>query len=613
MTAAGTGTRPESETGQEAVGVPLRRIGGLFRVYRGRLLLVAALIGGSSLVTLTVPLLVRALFDVALPQGRTGLLSVLAAGMLCASVVGSVIAVLETYISTSVGQRVMHDLRTRIYAHLQHLPLAFFTKTRTGEVQSRIANDIGAMQATVTSTATSLVSSVTAVVASTIALLVLDWRLALISLSMLPLFVLISRRVGQQRKAITRQRQQQMASMSALVEESLSVSGVLLGRTMGRSGELVDLFATESRTLVDLQIRSGLAGRWRQSTIQMIMAAMPVVIYWSAGITMEHGHSMISLGTLVAFVSLQQSLFAPSVQLMGIGIAVQSSLALFERVFEYLDLPLTIAEPDQPVPLPHVSGHLRFEGVDFGYTETEATLRGIDIELPAGRSLAVVGETGAGKTTLGYLVARLYDVTAGRITLDGVDIRELSLATLAAAVGVVSQETYLFHSSIADNLRFAKPDATDEELVAAAKAAQIHDVITGFADGYDTVVGERGHRMSGGERQRLAIARTLLRDPKVLVLDEATSALDNRTERSVQRALDALSAGRTVITIAHRLSTIRDADLIVVLDRGKITEQGTHAELLARRGTYFTLHQRASDHRFDTSEFDPTEEVASAR
>jgi ATP-binding cassette subfamily B protein len=572
--------------------IPLRRVIRLFRPYRRRLLMVLALIGASSLVALAVPLLVRTLFDVALPQRRTGLLSALALSMIGASVVGSVISVLESYVSTTVGQRVMHDLRVEIYAHLQEMPLAFFTRTRTGEVQSRIANDIGAMQATVTSTATTLVSSLTTVVTSVIALMVLDWRLALVSLSMLPLFILISRRVGQQRKAITRKRQQQMAAMSSLVEESLSVSGVLLGRTMGRSPELTEAFVKESDALVDLQIRSSMAGRWRQSTIQMLMAAMPVLMYWASGISAVHGHAMISLGTLIAFVSLQQGLFGPSLQLMGIGIALQSSLALFERVFEYLDMPLTIREPDEPVPLDPVRGEVRFENVDFSYDGSEPTLSGVTFTLPPGRSLAVVGETGAGKTTLGYLIARLYDVTSGRITIDGVDIRELGRATLAAAVGVVSQETYLFHASIAENLRFAKPDATDEELVAAATAARIHDTIAAFPDGYATVVGERGHRMSGGERQRLAIARTLLRDPPILVLDEATSALDNQTERAVQRAVDRLSAGRTVITIAHRLSTTRDADQILVLDRGKIAERGTHDQLLARPGLYATLYER---------------------
>ncbi|WP_327362838.1 MULTISPECIES: ABC transporter ATP-binding protein [unclassified Streptomyces] len=583
---------------------PVRRIVRLFRPYRGRLFIVVALIAGASVIALTVPLMVRELFDTALPQGRTGLLSALALGMSLASITGSAISVLESYISTSVGQRVMHDLRSQIYSHLQELPLAFFTRTRTGEVQSRIANDIGAMQATVTSTVSSLVSSLTTVIASAIALLIMDWRLALLSFSVLPLFVLISRRVGELRRIFVRRRQRQMASMSSMVEERLSVSGILLSRTMGRSKELSEDFIAESQALCDLQVQSSMAGRWRQSVIQTIMSLMPVLIYWSSGMTAAHGHAAISLGTLIAFVSLQQGLFGPTLSLLGVGVAFQGSLALFERIFEYLDLPKTITEPEDPVQLTNVQGNIRFEAVDFSYGDAP-TLSGIDIAVPAGGSLAVVGETGAGKTTIGYLVARLYDVTGGRITLDGVDLRELGSHTLTSSIGVVSQETYLFHASIADNLRFAKPEATDQELVDAAKAAQIHHLIEGLPDGYDTVVGQRGLRMSGGERQRIAIARTLLRNPPVLVLDEATSALDSQTERSVQRALDTLAAGRTVITIAHRLSTTRDADEIVVLDGGRIAERGSHDELLLRGGTYASMFLRGS--RPDEKQLEPLE------
>ncbi|MFJ3310101.1 ABC transporter ATP-binding protein [Streptomyces sp. NPDC086549] len=583
-----------SPSGQEPPKVHLRRIIRLFRPYRGRLMMVAALIAAATFIALTVPLMVRELFDVALPQGRTGLLSALSLGMSLAAITGSAISVLESYISTSVGQRVMHDLRTDIYTHLQKQPLEFFTKTRTGEVQSRIANDIGAMQATVTSTVSSLVSSATTVIASVIALFIMDWRLALVSISVLPLFVLISRRVGEMRRRFTRRRQRQMASMSSMVEERLSVSGVLLSHTMGRSQELSAAFAVESKELSDLHIQSNMAGRWRQSVIQTIMALMPVVIYWSSGMTAANGHAAISLGTLIAYVSLQQGLFNPTLSLLGIGVALQGSIALFERIFEYLDLPIAITEPDVPVALPQVQGHVRFESVDFAYADADTTLSGINIDVPAGHSLAVVGETGAGKTTIGYLIARLYDVTAGRITLDGVDLRDLSFDTLTRSIGVVAQETYLFHASIADNLRFAKPDATDQELVDAAKAAQIHHLIEAQPAGYQTIVGERGLRMSGGERQRIAIARTLLRNPPVLVLDEATSALDNQTERSVQRALDTLSAGRTVITIAHRLSTTQHADEIIVLVQGQIAERGTHKQLLEANGTYAGMFSRGT-------------------
>ncbi|MEV0304798.1 ABC transporter ATP-binding protein [Streptomyces prasinus] len=571
----------------------VRRILRLFRPYRGRLAIVGLLVGAASLVSVATPFLLKAILDVAIPERRTGLLSLLALGMILSAVLTSVFGVLQTLISTTVGQRVMHDLRTAVYDRLQRMSLAFFTRTRTGEVQSRIANDIGGMQATVTSTATSLVSNLTSVVATVVAMLVLDWRLTVVSLVLLPAFVWISRRVGDERKKITTQRQKQMASMAATITESLSVSGILLGRTMGRSDSLTRAFSEESDRLVDLEVRSNMAGRWRMAVITIVMAAMPAVIYWTAGITLRAGGPDVSIGTIVAFVSLQQGLFRPAVSLLSTGVQIQASLALFQRIFEYLDLPVDITERPDPVRLDRIGGEVRFENVTFGYDgKGGPVLDGVDITVPAGTGLAVVGSTGAGKSTLGHLVPRLYDVTGGRVTLDGVDVRDLDFDTLARAVGVVSQETYLFHASVADNLRFAKPDATDGELHAAARAAQIHDHIAALPDGYDTVVGERGHRFSGGEKQRLAIARTILRDPPVLVLDEATSALDTRTEAAVQQAIDALSADRTTLTIAHRLSTVRGADQIVVLDAGRVVERGTHEELLERGGRYAALVRR---------------------
>jgi ATP-binding cassette subfamily B protein len=562
-----------------------RRIARLFHPYRMRLGTVLALISFSAALSMASPFLLRAVLDQALPRHDTTLLTWLVAGMIFVSIVTGALGVLQTWLSNVVGQRVMHDLRASVYRHLQRLSLAFFTRTRTGEVQSRIANDIGGLQDVVTSTATSIAQSVTTVIAVVISMVVLDWRLAVFSLALMPFFIWLTRRVGKERKRIAAERQGSLADISSLVEESLSVSGILLGKTMGRSAELAQRFTGESERLVDLEVRSRMAGRWRMSSVQMAFAVMPALVYWFAGI----GAADVTIGTLVAFTTLQTRMFFPMQSLLSVGIDIQTSMALFRRIFEYLDLPVDITEVDRPVTLdPHtVLGEVAFENVSFGYDPDAApTLSDISLRVAPGTTVAIVGETGAGKTTAGYLVARLYEATAGRITIDGVDVRDLSFDSLAATVGLVSQETYLFHSSIADNLRFARPEATDEELVDAARAARIHDLIASLPDGYDTMVGERGYRFSGGEKQRIAIARTVLRNPPVLVLDEATSALDTQTERAVQEALDQLAEGRTTIAIAHRLSTVRNADEIVVLDGGRIVERGTHDELLARAGRY---------------------------
>jgi ATP-binding cassette subfamily B protein len=537
------------------------------------------------------PFLLRKVIDTAIPKHDTALLSLLVGGMIALSILGGVIGVAQTWISNQVGQRVMHDLRAAVYAHLQRMSLAFFTHTRTGEVQSRIANDIGGIDSVVTSTATSIVQNVTTVVAVVVAMVLLDWRLAAFSLFLLPFFVWLTRRVGEERRRIQSVRQGRLADMSTLVEESLSVSGILLGKTMGRSSELVKRFSDESGELADLEVRARMAGRWRMASVQMSFAIMPAAVYWFAGESIAAGGHAISIGTVIAFTTLQTRVLFPIQSLLSVGLEVQTSLALFGRIFEYLDLPVDIEERSNARQLSGVRGDVRLRDVWFSYAPSEErwTLREIDAEIPAGTRTALVGETGSGKTTLAYLVARLYEPQRGRVEIDGVDIRDMTLSSLAGTVGLVSQETYLFHASIRENLRFACPQASDEQIEDAARAAQIHDLISSLPEGYDTPVGERGYRFSGGEKQRMAIARTVLRNPPVLILDEATSALDNETERAVQRALDDLARGRTTIAIAHRLSTIRDADQILVLDAGRIIERGAHEELLELGGRYAAL------------------------
>jgi ATP-binding cassette subfamily B protein len=570
--------------------VSLRRIGRLFIPYRVRLGLLLGLIVLGSILSVASPFLLREAVDKGIIERKLTLLSWLVGGMVALAVINGVIGVAQTWISNQVGQRVMHDLRAAVYAHLQRMSLAFFTRTRSGEVQARIAYDIGGIDDVVTSTATSTVSTVATVTATIVAMFALSWQLTVFSLVLLPFFVWLTRRVGNERRRIQSVRQGRLADMSTLVEESLSVSGILLGKTMGRSSELVDRFSSESSELADLEVRARMAGRWRMASVQMSFAIMPAAVYWFAGYSIAHGHDLISIGTVVAFTTLQTRLLFPMQQLLSVGLEVQTSLALFGRIFEYLDLPVDIVERPGARPLSDVRGDVALEDVWFRYApEAPWTLEEIAAEIPAGTRTALVGETGSGKTTLAYLVARLYEAQRGCVSIDGVDIRDMTLASLAATVGLVSQETYLFHASIRENLRFACPEASDGEIEEAARAAQIHELISSLPEGYDTPVGERGYRFSGGEKQRIAIARTILRNPPVLILDEATSALDTETERAVQQALDELSRGRTTIAIAHRLSTIRDADQILVLDSGHIVERGAHDELVRMGGRYVAL------------------------
>jgi ATP-binding cassette, subfamily B, bacterial len=589
----GRGHGPSTVTAAEkaqAREVSIRRIGRLFAPYRWPLTIVTAIIVASSVVGLASPFLLRAVIDNALPTKNVRLLAWLVIGMIAVAAVTSAFGVIQTWISTKVGQQVMHGLRTSVFSHLQRQSVAFFTRTRTGEVQSRIQNDIGGMESVVTSTATSIASNLTTVVATAVAMVALSWQLSLISLAVMPPAIYLTRKVAGMRRAITTQQQRELADLNVTIEEGLSIDGVQLAKTMGTGPSLIRRFTDSSARLIDLELRSQLAGRWRMASLSIIFAAIPAVIYLAAGLPVTAG--AITIGTLIAFTTLQNNLFRPVTGLLNTGVSVISSLALFARIFEYLDLPVEVDDPAHPVDIDpaRVTGHVRVEDVSFAYPGADRpAVSGVNLDIPAGSTLALVGETGSGKTTLASLIARLYDPSSGSVRIDGVDIRDIRLADLAAIVGVVSQETYLLHASVRENLRYAKPEATDVEIEDAARAAQIHDLIAGLPEGYDTMVGSRGYRFSGGEKQRLAIARTLLRDPRVLVLDEATSALDTETERAVQKAFDILAQGRTTITIAHRLSTVRNADQIAVLDHGHIIEAGNHASLISDNGRYAAL------------------------
>lgn len=584
---------PRSVTAAEkaqAREVSLRRIGRLFLPYRWPLAIVIVIIVASSIIGLAAPFLLRAVIDVALPERNLRLLVLLVVGMVAVAALTSALGVIQTWISTKIGQRLMHELRTQVFTHLQRQSITFFTRTRTGEVQSRITNDIGGMQSVVTSTATSIAANLTTVVATAVAMVALSWQLSLISLVVLPPAVYLTRKVARMRRRITTEQQRELANLNVIIEEGLSINGIQLAKTMGTGPALIERFTRSSTSLIDLELRASLAGRWRMAWLSIVFAAIPAVIYLAAGLPFTAG--TLSIGTLIAFTTLQNTLFRPLTGLLNTSVSVISSLALFARIFEYLDLPVEIDDPADPVQIDpaKISGHIRFNRVGFTYPEADRpALSEVDLDVPAGSTLALVGETGSGKTTLASLVARLYDPTQGSITIDGIDLRRIRLADLAQIVGVVSQETYLLHTTVRENLRYAKPTATDAELEQAARAAQIHDLISDLPEGYDTLVGSRGHRFSGGEKQRIAIARTLLRNPRVLILDEATSALDNETERAVQQAFDELARGRTTITIAHRLSTVREADQIAVLDHGRVVEVGTHSTLLAGNGHYAAL------------------------
>jgi ATP-binding cassette subfamily B protein len=595
------GDEPEKPQGDVRRLVP--RVFRLFGNYRGRVSVLALLILASSGIGVVNPVLTKYVFDSALfPRGRSGpdltLLYVLVGTMIGIAVLGGALGVGQTYFASVVGQRVMQDLRDRLYSHLQRMSLRFFTGTRTGEIQSRIANDVGGIQNVVTDTASSIVANIVIVVSTTVAMAILSWQLTVLSLIVVPLFVVMTYRIGRARRQIRASTQKSLAEMTAITEETLSVSGVLLTKVFDRSHDAIQRYRDENRRLAELQVRQQMVGRTFWGFVQASFSIAPALLYLVAGLTIS-GSSRpgLSAGTIVAFTALQTRLFWPVGQMLQTSVEVQSSLALFERVFQYLDLEHEIVDSPNArrIPKEHVRGEVAFRDVSFRYDvdgdgARPWTLEHVDLRIEPGQLAALVGPTGAGKTTMCYLIPRLYDVTAGAVEIDGHDVREIQLSSLADAIGMVTQETYLFHTSVRENLLYAKPDATEEEIEAAARAALIHERVLELADGYETVVGERGYRMSGGEKQRLAIARVLLKDPRILILDEATSALDTTSERLVQRALRPLMAGRTTIAIAHRLSTILSADVIFVVDRGRIVERGTHAELLEREGLYASLY-----------------------
>jgi ATP-binding cassette subfamily B protein len=577
------------------------RVFALFGPYRGRVAALALLILVSSAIGVVNPLLTKSVFDNALfPAGGPDLtlLYVLVGIMIVIALLGGAIGVGQTWVASIVGQRVMQDLRDRLYSHLQRMSLRFFTGTRTGEIQSRIANDVGGIQTVVTSTASSIFANIVIVTSTLVAMAILSWQLTLLSLVVVPFFVFMTYRVGRARRRIRASTQRSLAEMSAITEETLSVSGVLLTKVFDRSSDAIQRYRDENRRLAELQVRQQMVGRTFWGLVQASFSIMPALVYLVAGLTISGGDPGLTAGTLVAFTALQTRLFWPVSDMLRTSVEVQSSLALFERVFQYLDLEHEIVDAPGATGIPkrEVRGQVGFRNVHFRYDldgdgERPWTLDGIELEIAPGQLAALVGPSGAGKTTICYLIPRLYDVTSGAVEIDGHDVREVKLSSLADAIGMVTQETYLFHTSVRENLLYANPAATQAELEAAARTALIHDRIMELEEGYDTLVGERGYRMSGGEKQRLAIARVVLKDPRILILDEATSSLDTTSERLVQQALHPLMEDRTTIAIAHRLSTILSADVIFVVDRGRIVERGRHEELLLRGGLYASLYQ----------------------
>ncbi len=584
-----------------------RRIAELFRPYRAPLAVIIALVLVSAALGILPPLLTQRVFDdglFPLDGGGPNLTALgwLVGAMIAVFVLSSGIGIVQTLFTARVGNRVMGDLRVKLFSHLQAMELGFFTRTKTGVIQSRLQNDVGGVANVLTNTVSNVIGNTVTVIAAGVAMVLLSWQLTLIALVLMPILVFAQRRVGQVRARIAGRTQESLSEMSAITQEALSVSGVLLAKTYSRQGAETERYAAENRNQIDLQVRQTMSGQVFFALVQVFLSAVPAIVYLVSGWIIANAQGTgydpgITAGTIVAFTTVQSRLLFPLMALMRIALDLQTSKALFARIFEYLDLrPAIVDAPDarEPSDAPGLAGRIDFADVTFRYPDAREderpTLGGVTFHVEPGEFVAFVGASGSGKTTIGNLVPRLYDASEGTVSYAGDDVRELKQEALMERIGVVTQEPYLFHASIAANLRYGKPDATQEELEAAARLANIHDTIMSFADGYDTIVGERGYRLSGGEKQRIAIARVLLKNPRVLVLDEATSALDTVNERAVQHALDDARSGRTTIAIAHRLSTVVDADQIYVVGAGRILEHGTHAQLLAARGPYAELY-----------------------
>ncbi|MBN9238868.1 MAG: ABC transporter [Micrococcales bacterium 70-64] len=575
-----------------------RRITGLFAPHRTALIVTITLVLVSAGLGVLPPLLTKQLFDVGLfpPTGgpNVPVLLELVGAMVALLVLSAAMGVWQTWLTANVGNKVMGALRIRLFGHLQAMELAFFTRTKTGVIQSRLQNDVGGVAGVLSNTISSVIGNTVTVIAAFVSMLVLSWQLTVVAVILLPVLVIAQRRVGQVRARIATKTQESLSDMTAITQEALSVSGILLAKSFNQQQAETGRYEKENLNQIDLQVRQQMSGQWFFAMVNIFLSIIPAVIYIVAAYLITGGVD-VTAGTIVAFTTVQARLMFPLLGLLRVALDLQTSSALFARIFEYLDLvPAITDRPDAHPVRPDELGAVEFDDVVFRYpdapADTPATLKGVSFRIEPGQSAAFVGPSGAGKTTIGYLVPRLHDVTSGRVLFAGDDVRELESDSLVRNIGIVSQETYLFHATIAENLRYAKPGATDDELEAAARAANIHETIASFPDGYDTVVGERGYRLSGGEKQRIAIARVLLKDPAVLILDEATSALDTLSERVVQQALDAASRGRTTIAVAHRLSTVVDADVIFVIAGGRLVEQGTHDDLIAAGGMYSDLY-----------------------